>query len=68
VWISHELDVEPGRRYLNDAGPLAAAPPGAFTFVPIPFVNHSAAWVLRDIPERAWAREWLRAVVGPQGE
>lgn len=68
VWISHELDVEPTRRYLNDAGLLATAPPGAFTFVPIPFVNHSAAWVLRDIPERARAREWLRAVVGPQGE
>jgi hypothetical protein len=49
-------------------GAVAAAPPNAFTLVPIPFANHSAAWVLRDIPERARAREWLRGVIGPRGE
>lgn len=68
VWISHELDVEPTRRFLDEGGVLAEAPPGAVTLVPIPFANHSPAWVLRDIPERARAREWLRGVVGPQGE
>jgi len=68
VWISHELDVGPTARFLDDAGILAAAPPGAFTLVPIPFANHSPAWVLRDIPERARARAWLRTVIGPQGE
>jgi hypothetical protein len=47
---------------------LDGAPAGAFTFVPIPYPNHSAAWVLRDLPERARARTWLRDVVGPQGE
>ena len=34
-----------------------------FTFVPIPYANHSAAWVLRDIPERLQARDWLKRVV-----
>jgi len=68
VWISHELDVEATRRFLDKARMLDGAPAGAFTFVPIPYPNHSAAWVLRDLPERARARTWLRDVVGPQGE
>ena len=36
---------------------------GDFTFVPIPFRNHSDAWVLRDLPERKQLREWVAKVV-----
>lgn len=58
-WISQELDVEPARRFVEASGV-----DGSFTFVAIPYANHSAAWVLRDIPERRRARDWLRRVVG----
>jgi hypothetical protein len=34
-----------------------------FTFVAIPYANHNAAWVLRDIPQRKQAREWLDRVI-----
>ena len=68
VWISHELDVEATRRFLDAGRALDGAPAGAFTFVPIPYPNHSAAWVLRDLPERARARAWLREVLGDPGE
>ena len=60
-WISHELDVGPARQFIEASGER-----GAFEFVPIPYPNHSASWVLRDIPERAKARDWLRRTVGPR--
>lgn len=54
VWISHELSITAARDYLARTGvPVNAS------FVPLPFPNHSAGWVLRDLPERAQAREWL---------
>jgi hypothetical protein len=53
-WISHEVTVEPTREYLNQV-----APDGPFTFEALPFPNHSDAWVLRDIPLRRDARQWL---------
>lgn len=57
-WISHETDVAPTRRFLAESG--IEAP---FRFVSIPYPNHSAAWVLRDLPERRLAREWLHDAV-----
>ena len=36
---------------------------GDFTFVTIPFANHNDRWVLRDLPERKTAREWLARVL-----
>ena len=39
---------------------------GDFTFVTIPFENHNDRWILRDIPERRQAREWLARVVKPR--
>ncbi len=56
-WISHESSVEDTRRFLEQSG--VAAP---FRFVPLPYPNHTAAWVLRDIPERQQARAWLARV------
>ena len=43
-------------------------PQGRYTFVDLPYVNHTADYVLRDIPERrqlrAWLQEALRGVLG----
>lgn len=54
VWISQELTTTSTEDYLARSGMLVSA-----TFVPLPFPNHSAGWVLRDLPERAQARAWL---------
>jgi hypothetical protein len=39
---------------------------GDFTFSALPFPNHSARWVLCDIPLRTEARAWLQRVVRPK--
>jgi len=57
-WISMEQSVEPLRKYVEGSGVT-----GVFTFQTIPYRNHSDQWVLRDIPERKSAREWLRKVI-----
>lgn len=57
-WISHEGSVADTERYLRTTG-IA----GDFTFVSMPFRNHTDQWVLRDLPERVKAREWLRRVL-----
>jgi len=59
VFVIHERSVEASRQYLGEA-----APGGNFTFVTLRFRNHNDAWVLRDIPERRVAREWLARTVG----
>jgi hypothetical protein len=56
--ISHEGSTDDVEQYL--AGTDVA---GRFTFLPIPFRNHSDAWTLRDLPERRRARDWLRATL-----
>jgi hypothetical protein len=56
-WISHERGVDETQNYLRGTG-IA----GDFTFVPLPYGNHTDQWVLRDIPERKQAREWLQRV------
>ena len=53
-WISHEGTVLEVRKYIEHSGVQAP-----LTFVAIPYANHSAAWVLRNIPERQQARVWL---------
>ncbi len=57
-WISHEGTVVETRRFIERSG--AQAP---LTFVAIPYANHSATWVLRNIPERQQARAWLARVI-----
>lgn len=57
-FISHEGGTGPVEAWLNSTGVE-----GRWTFVPIPFRNHSADWVLRDLPERRRLREWLAAVL-----
>lgn len=58
VWISHEGSIVDTQNYISRSG--VDAP---FTFVSIPYANHNAAWVLRDIPERKLAREWVAKVL-----
>ena len=54
-FISHENDVSATRSYLKDV-----FPGGDFTFLALPFANHTDTWVLRDIPERKIIREWFQ--------
>lgn len=68
-FISHEESVDPTKTYLKMAFPL-----GNFTFLALPFADHTDQWVLRDIPERNILREWFENVVkdkcqqGPAGD
>lgn len=57
-FISHEQSIQATEEWLRSTGIK-----GDWTFVPIPFRNHSDAWVLRDIPERQRLREWLEKVL-----
>lgn len=59
-WVSRENDVSQTRSVIERSGVR-----GSFTFVSIPYPNHSSAWVLRDIPERGQARKWLRSATAP---
>ena len=58
VWISHEESTAAAERWLAAAGVA-----GRWLFTPIPFCNHSDAWVLRPIDERERARAWLASVL-----
>lgn len=56
-FISHEGNLDATREWL-----LSTGIQGRWTFVPLPFRNHSNAWVLRDLPERQRLRQWVRRV------
>lgn len=60
-WISREEEVSQAQSFVERSGVS-----GSFRFVAIPYPNHSPAWVLRDNPERAQAREWLRNATTPE--
>ena len=53
-FISQERSIDATRDYLT-----GAAPDGDFTFVALPYRNHSPDWLYRDIPERRKLRAWL---------
>lgn len=62
-FISHEGSAAGTKAYLK-----SICPNGRFTFVPIPYRNHTDAWTLREIPERDALRKWLADVLsGPGG-
>lgn len=54
-FISHENSVEQARSYLAEVYPS-----GNFTFLSLPFREHTARWTLRDIPARETLRKWFR--------
>jgi hypothetical protein len=56
-FISHEGSTAATRRYLGATGVQAP-----FTFVDLPFRNHSDQWVLRDCAPRREVRAWLKSL------
>jgi hypothetical protein len=60
-WISHEGSMDATRMYLEATGTS-----GAFTFVPLPWRNHTDEWVLRPLPERDRLRAWLAKHAAPE--
>lgn len=61
-WISHEGTVAATRAYLEASGESLEG----MTLVALPFPNHNAGWVLRDLPERRQLREWYATVIAPR--
>jgi hypothetical protein len=57
-WISHEGSTRATQDWLRATGVG-----GRWTFFDLPFRNHSADWVLRDLPARREVRAWLAAVL-----
>ncbi len=57
-FISHEVSARQTRRDLK-----SAHPDGEFTFWDLNFQNHTASWVLRDIPARRALRKWFAEVL-----
>ena len=58
-FISHEGSTQATQDFLGAC--QAQAP---FTFVDLPYRNHTDSWVLRDIPERAALRAWAAPILG----
>jgi hypothetical protein len=57
-FISQETSVDDIRTYLEQTGVKAP-----FTFQALNFPNHCDNWVLRDLPERAKLRAWLKSAL-----
>jgi hypothetical protein len=57
-FITHELSVAAVTDFLKDSSIRT-------TIVALPYPNHSDQWVLKDIPLRAQARQWLSDVLSP---
>lgn len=57
-FISHEASVEATRNYLRKV-----LPQGNFTFLALPFDDHTDRWVLCDLPARSQLRDWFGKVV-----
>ena len=56
-FISHEGSTNETRRWLESTGVRAP-----FTFVDLPFHNHTDQWALRDCDTRRKVRAWLRSI------
>ncbi len=61
-WISHENSIAPTEEFLRKAGLLH----DRVTLRALPFANHSADWLLKDIPLTQEARNWWRTLVSKQ--
>jgi hypothetical protein len=62
-WISHEESIADVETYLRSIEIDGIAVANQCTFEKIPFPNHSAEWLLCDLPQRESARKWLRRVL-----
>ncbi|MEX2261121.1 MAG: hypothetical protein WD696_04180 [Bryobacteraceae bacterium] len=57
-FISHEGSIEETRKYLESTKVA-----GDFTFHPLPYRNHTDAWILRPVFLRDTLRQWVRGVL-----
>ena len=57
-WISNEIPVV--KKEKIESYVKSVLPDGDFTFVELPFNEHSESWVLRESQERRLVREWIR--------
>lgn len=62
-WISHEETTADIENYLRSIEIDGVAIANQCTFEKIPFPNHSAEWLLCDLPQRETVRKWLRRVL-----
>jgi hypothetical protein len=53
-FVSHEESTQATEEYLRRTHPQ-----GVFTFAALTYRNHSSSWVLKDVPNRNQARQWL---------
>jgi hypothetical protein len=61
LFISQELSTEK-----TSAAIVASGISGDITFATLPLPNHSARWVLCDVPLRRQARGWLQQAIRPR--
>lgn len=55
VWASHEGYIDETREFIQSVRKT-----GDYTFVMLPFPNHTDEWLLRPLSHRTRARDWLR--------
>lgn len=60
-FISHEGSAQPTRDFL-----AASDIDAPFTFLDLPYRNHTDSWVLRDLPERRALRVWAARALSPR--
>ncbi len=60
-WISHEQSTGAAEQFLQANGLMH----DRLTLVSLPYPNHSAEWLLKDLPETQRARQWWRDLVAP---
>lgn len=57
-FITHEKSTRTTEDYLKESNSK-----GQFTFLAIPYPNHSDEWVLKNLPERTQVRKWLAEIL-----
>lgn len=63
AFISHEVSVQNAREFLTNNKVS-----GNFTFMDLPFSNHSDKWVLKDLQERKKVRDWFEKIIHQPGK
>lgn len=58
-WISHELNTDQTEQFLRTAGLMH----NRVHLVNLPYPNHSADWLLKDMAEAQAARTWWRQLM-----
>lgn len=61
LFVSHEQSTDEVAAFLASCRIKAE-------LMPLPYPNHTDQWVLKDIPQRAKLRQWLREAIAPDRE